>query len=246
MRTTKIEWTESTWNPTSGCTKVSLGCQNCYAERMAKRLQAMGNPKYQEGFDLTLHPDVLSLPYSWKTPRIVFVNSMSDLFHEQMPLEYIQQVFHVMNENPHHTFQVLTKRAEIAREYSKRLTWSENIWMGVSVENQDYISRIDHLKHTEAQVKFLSFEPLLGEISLLDLSNIAWVIVGGESGPSARSMKKEWVTKIKNVCTSQQIPFFFKQWGGVNKKKSGRLLDGKTWDEMPKTRQFTKASRIAA
>lgn len=246
MRTTKIEWTESTWNPTSGCTKVSLGCQNCYAERMAKRLQAMGNPKYQKGFDLTLHPDVLSLPYSWKMPRIVFVNSMSDLFHDQMPLEYIQQVFHVMNENPHHTFQVLTKRAEIAREYSKHLTWSENIWMGVSVENQDCISRIDHLKHTGAHVKFLSFEPLLGEIDHLDLSNIAWVIVGGESGPGARIMKKEWVMKIKNVCTRQQIPFFFKQWGGVNKKKNGRLLDGKTWDEMPKTGQFTKASRIAA
>lgn len=244
MRTTKIEWTESTWNPTSGCTKVSLGCQNCYAERMAKRLQAMGNEKYQHGFELTLHPDVLSLPYSWKTPRMVFVNSMSDLFHEQMPLEYIQQVFQVMNDNRKHTFQVLTKRAEIVREYSEYLTWTENIWMGVSVEAQEYIERIEHLRETGASMKFLSIEPLLGEISAMDLSGIAWVIVGGESGPGARPMKKEWVIKIKEACISQDVSFFFKQWGGVNKKKAGRLLEGRTWDEMPTIRQIQRDNRI--
>jgi protein gp37 len=244
MRTTKIEWTESTWNPTSGCTKVSLGCQHCYAERMAKRLQAMGNEKYQNGFELTLHPDVLPLPYSWKTSRMVFVNSMSDLFHEQMPLDYIQKVFQVMRDNPKHTFQVLTKRAEIVREYSKYLTWSENIWMGVSIETQEYIARIEHLKDTGAHIKFLSLEPLLGEITDMDLSGIAWVIVGGESGPGARPMRKEWVLKIKEACVNQDVSFFFKQWGGVNKKKAGRLLEGKTWDEMPKPRLSKRDARV--
>jgi protein gp37 len=233
MKPSKIEWTEATWNPTSGCTKISSGCKNCYAERMSKRLQAMGVEKYKDGFLLRMHPDVLDEPYSWRNPRTVFVNSMSDLFHENMPLEYIQKVFRVMNENPIHTFQVLTKRAEILYEYSKYLQWSKNIWMGVTVENQENAVRIDKLRETNAIVKFLSIEPLIGRIEKLNLANIDWVIVGGESGPGAREMKKDWVIEIKQQCQDQGTHFFFKQWGGVNKKKAGRLLEGQTWDEMP-------------
>ncbi|MBD3234349.1 MAG: DUF5131 family protein [candidate division Zixibacteria bacterium] len=234
MSTTKIEWTESTWNPTSGCDKISSGCRHCYAERMALRLKAMGNDKYKNGFELTLHPDVLDDPYSWKKPRTIFVNSMSDLFHEEIPFEYIKQVFKVMNDNPRHTFQVLTKRSGVLRKYSKRLNWSKNIWVGVTVEDDKYTRRVDDLRKTGACVKFLSLEPLLGDIDNLNLQWIDWAIVGGESGPGARPMYREWVINIKNQCLIQGVPFFFKQWGGTNKKKSGRMLDGITWDEMPR------------
>jgi len=230
-----IEWTESTWNPVTGCTKISAGCLNCYAERMAKRLQAMGQERYENGFKLTLHPKVLYEPYNWRKPRIVFVNSMSDLFHEEIPLEFIQDVFTVMNGNRQHTFQVLTKRSERLRELSARLDWSENIWMGVTIESNDYVSRADDLRLVDAAVKFLSLEPLLGPVPDLELTGIDWLIVGGESGPGARPMRKEWVLDIKKRCEiDYQIPFFFKQWGGVNKKKTGRILQGKTWDNYPK------------
>ena len=238
MAETKIEWTEVTWNPTSGCTKISSGCKNCYAERMSKRLQAMGVEKYKDGFKLRIHPDVLDEPYSWRKPRTVFVNSMSDLFHEKMPLEFIKRVFKVMNENPMHTFQVLTKRAEILLKYSNELVWTKNLWMGVTVENQDNISRVDFLRNVNANVKFISIEPLIGEIKNLNLENIDWVIVGGESGPGARPIKEKWVVSLKEQCLNQNTHFFFKQWGGVNKKKNGRMLDGQTWDEMPLKEEF--------
>jgi len=233
MRTTKIEWTESTWNPTTGCTKFSEGCKNCYAERMAKRLQSMGIEKYQNGFKLSLHPEVLKEPYTWRNPRTVFVDSMSDLFHEEMPLPFIEHVFQVMNENLRHTFQVLTKRSDILLKYSECLKWSKNIWIGVTVESQNHINRIEQLVQTLAHVKFISLEPLLGPINDLPLQDIDWVIVGGESGPKSRPMSEEWVLKIKEQCHQNNIPFFFKQWGGVNKKKAGRILNGKVWDEMP-------------
>ena len=238
MRTTKIEWTETTWNPTTGCTKISSGCKNCYAERMSLRLQAMGVKKYNDGFNLKIHPEVLEEPYSWRKPRTVFVNSMSDLFHENMPLDFIQKVFKVMNDNPMHTFQVLTKRADILSKYSSDLVWSKNIWMGVTVENQENVSRVDFLRNVNANVKFISIEPLIGEIRALNLENIDWVIVGGESGPGARPIKEKWVVSLKEQCLNQNTHFFFKQWGGVNKKKNGRLLDGQTWDEMPVREEF--------
>ena len=234
MNKTKIEWADSTWNPTTGCTKISAGCKNCYAEKMAIRLKAMGQQKYKNGFKLTLHPEILEKPYSWKKSRTVFVNSMSDLFHEDIPPEFIKKVFKVMNDNRNHIFQVLTKRADILLEYNKKLEWSPNIWMGVTVENQDNVSRIDHLRETDAAIKFLSIEPLIGEINAIHLNNIDWVIVGGESGIGARLMKKDWVIPIKKCCLKKNIPFFFKQWGGVNKKKTGRLLEGKTYDASPK------------
>ena len=228
-----IEWTESTWNPVTGCTKVSPGCKHCYAERMAKRLQAMGQPNYANGFQLTLHDHVLQAPLKWKTPRIIFVNSMSDLFHEDVPLDFIQQVFTVMHQAHWHQFQILTKRSERLAELAARLRWSPNIWMGVSVETARYQYRIDHLRETPAHIKFLSLEPLLGPLPRLALQGIDWVIVGGESGPGARPMKKSWVIEIRDRCIATQTPFFFKQWGGVRKKKTGRELDGRTWDEMP-------------
>ena len=233
MKSTKIEWTETTWNPSTGCTKISAGCKNCYAERMSKRLHSMKMEKYRNCFELTLHPDVLNEPYSWKSPRTVFVNSMSDLFHEEVPFEYIEKVFKVMNENPRHTFQVLTKRSEIMLEYSKNLNWSKNIWLGVTIENQDNVQRLYDLQQTNAFVKFLSIEPLIGKVESVEFKNIDWVIVGGESGPNARPMEETWVQDIKLQCQSQNVPFFFKQWGGKNKKKTGRLLDGRTYDEMP-------------
>ncbi len=234
MATSSIEWTEMTWNPTTGCDKVSAGCKFCYAEVMSRRLHAMGLQKYKNNFDISLHEKALETPYSWKKPRVVFVNSMSDLFHPKVPFSFIQKVFTVMNECPTHTFQVLTKRANILADYSKELTWSSNIWMGVSVENEKVIDRIDLLSKTEAQVKFLSLEPLLGPLSNLKLDKIDWVIVGGESGYKARPIDKEWVTEIHEQCIEAKVPFFFKQWGGKNKKKSGRILDGKTYNEMPK------------
>jgi protein gp37 len=233
MAKTRIEWTEVTWNPTTGCTKISEGCRFCYAEIMSRRLKAMGQPKYKNGFELTLHPNTLTIPYTWKKPRIVFVNSMSDLFHKNIPLDYIRKVFRVMKDNRMHTFQVLTKRADILTQYNSLLDWPPNIWMGVTVENQKVIERIDYLRNTSAFIKFLSLEPLIGPIHNLNLYNIDWVIVGGESGPKARPMKKEWVLDIKDQCDKAGVKFFFKQWGGFNKKKSGRLLEGKTYNEMP-------------
>jgi protein gp37 len=231
---TTIEWTETTWNPVSGCTKISAGCLNCYAYRMAKRLQAIGQERYRNGFKITLHIEALQEPYRWKKPRIIFVNSMSDLFHEKIPVKFIQDVFKVMSSTPRHIFQILTKRSERLYELASLLKWSKNIWMGVTVENNNYVHRADDLRKVDAAVKFLSLEPLLGPLPNLKLNGIDWVIVGGESGPNARPMKKEWVLEIKKKCEVEyKIPFFFKQWGGVNKKKTGRILQGKTWDNYP-------------
>lgn len=228
-----IEWTKSTWNPVTGCTKISPGCKNCYAERIAKRLFAMGQANYVNGFKPTIHEHALKLPLKWKKPQTIFVNSMSDLFHKDVPEEFILKVFNVMNNAPWHTFQILTKRAERLAKVSDRLVWGKNIWMGVSVENADYIYRIDNLRKTKAKVKFISFEPLIDKIEMVNLQGVDWVIVGGESGPKARHMSPEWVTNLRDQCLVQKVPFFFKQWGGVNKKKAGRLLNGRTWDEMP-------------
>lgn len=228
-----IEWTESTWNPLTGCTKISPGCKNCYAERLAMRLQAMGQPNYVNGFKLTMHEHVLELPLRWKKPQTIFVNSMSDLFQEDVPIEFIQKTFDVMKRAYWHRFQILTKRSDRLLELSPELPWMPNIWMGVSVENQDYTFRIDHLRETGARIKFLSLEPLLGPLSHLNLEGINWVIVGGESGPGARPMLKSWVVDIHKRCQKAKAPFFFKQWGGRNKKKTGRELEGRTWDEMP-------------
>ncbi|MCL4694468.1 MAG: DUF5131 family protein [Candidatus Hydrogenedentes bacterium] len=229
-----IEWTESTWNPVTGCTKVSPGCKHCYAERMAKRLKAMGQTNYRNGFQVTLHPHMLELPLRWRKPQRIFVNSMSDLFHEKVPRDYIVQVFDVMRRADWHQFQVLTKRSERLRELASELDWPPNVWMGVSVENDKYVSRIDDLRHTGAQTKFLSLEPLLGPLPGLDLKGIHWVIVGGESGPGARPMDALWVVDIQRQCAKAKVPFFFKQWGGVNKKRTGRELNGQTYDEMPR------------
>jgi protein gp37 len=228
-----IEWTNATWNPTTGCSKISPGCKHCYAETMAKRLKAMGQSNYRNGFDLTLQPQMLSRPLEWKKSKMIFVNSMSDLFHKDVPLDYIQRVFRVMNTAREHKFQVLTKRAERLEELSPFLTWSENIWMGVSVENAKCKYRIDHLRRSNAMVKFLSLEPLLGPLACLDLRQIDWVIVGGESGCGARPVDPDWVRDIRDQCVSASVPFFFKQWGGVQKKKTGRILDGRTWDQFP-------------
>ncbi len=229
-----IEWTQSTWNPLTGCNKVSPGCANCYAERMAKRLHAMGVSQYSDNFKLTLHEKSLELPLSWKKPQIIFVNSMSDLFHKEVPKDFIKKVFNVMNRAHWHTFQVLTKRAERLEEVSPKVNWSKNIWMGVSVETERFTFRIDHLRRTQAFVKFLSLEPLLGPLPKLNLKGIDWAIVGGESGPGARPMDGSWVLEIKKQCQKSKVPFFFKQWGGVWKKRAGRLLQGRTWDQMPK------------
>ncbi len=228
-----IEWTESTWNPVTGCNKISPGCKNCYAERLAKRLKAMGQANYRNGFKLTLQPQMLELPLKWKRPQTIFVNSMSDLFHKDVPLDYIQQVFDVMNRAHWHRFQVLTKRADRLAELSSELEWSDNIWMGVSVESQKYVHRIDDLRATGAKIKFLSLEPLLSSLKNLDLRQIDWAIVGGESGYGFRPIKEEWVLEIREQCRLSNVPFFFKQWGGFNKKKTGRLLEGQTWDAMP-------------
>jgi protein gp37 len=228
-----IEWTETTWNPVTGCTKVSAGCKNCYAERMAMRLKAMGQRNYVNGFDVALHHHMLERPLSWKKPQLVFVNSMSDLFHPDVPDAFIHEVFQVMVKADHHLFQVLTKRAARLVALSPQLPWPPNIWMGVSVEDFKRCDRIDHLRGTGAQVKFLSLEPLLGAVPQLGLSGIDWVIVGGESGPGARPMRPKWVREIRDQCVAQRVKFFFKQWGGVNKKRAGRELDGRTWDEMP-------------
>ena len=229
----RIEWTEVTWNPVTGCTKVSQGCKHCYAERLSKRLRAMGNPRYKEGFAITLHDDLVTAPTRWRQPKLVFVNSMSDLFHGHVPLSFIQRVFDTMSECPHHTFQILTKRAARLAEVAKSLPWPRNVWIGVSVESSRVLGRIGHLQTVPAAVRFLSCEPLIGPLDPLPLKRIGWVIVGGESGPKARPVHGAWVRSIRRQCRKAKVPFFFKQWGGVQKHKAGRLLDGRIYDEMP-------------
>lgn len=250
MAQSNIEWTEMTWNPTTGCTKISAGCKFCYAEVMSKRLHAMRVDKYKDIFKLRIHPSELETPYHWKKPRIVFVNSMSDMFHKDVPLEFIQKVFKVMNDNPQHTFQVLTKRADLVAKYDKKLNWTKNIWLGTSVEDQRVVKRIDYLRKTGAKTKFLSLEPLIGALSNLNLTKIDWVIVGGESGAKARPVEKEWVVEIKKQCDKAKVPFFFKQWGKTKfnpditdptistdhpqHAKGGCSLNGKVYRNMPK------------
>ena len=229
-----IEWTESSWNPVTGCTKISAGCAHCYAERMAKRLHAMGQPNYRNGFEVTCHPDALELPLKWKKPQMIFVNSMSDLFHKAVPAEFIGEIFFTMNQARWHTFQILTKRADRLRQLAPHLKWTPNVWMGVTVENDRHVDRIDRLREVPAAVRFLSLEPLLGPLPELDLSHIDWVIVGGESGPGARPMDPDWVLDLRDQCLNAGVAFFFKQWGGVRKKKAGRLLEKRTWDQMPR------------
>ena len=234
MAQSSIEWTEMTWNPSTGCNKLSAGCKFCYAEVMTRRLKGMGQEKYANGFKLTIHPSTLEAPYTWKKPQLVFVNSMSDLFHKDIPLSFIKRVFKVMNETPQHTYQVLTKRGDILYKHHKELKWTSNIWMGVSVEDEKATKRIDFLRRTGAKTKFLSLEPLLGPLPNLNLKKIDWVIVGGESGAKARPVEAEWIHDIRNQCKSAKVAFFFKQWGGRNKKAAGRLLNGRTYNEMPK------------
>lgn len=228
-----IEWTDTTWNPVTGCTKLSHGCKFCYAERMSKRLQAMGVNKYRNGFSITTHASVLEEPLKWKKPRLVFVNSMSDLFHQSVPSDFILDVFKIMNQVPQHTFQILTKRPSRVVVLDSKLNWTPNIWLGTSIESERWLERLTQLKATSAQTRFLSLEPLLGPLPNLDLTNIDWVIVGGESGPGARPMQADWVRGIRDNCINQKIPFFFKQWGGVFKKRTGRTLDNKIWEQMP-------------
>jgi protein gp37 len=232
-----IEWTEMTWNPVTGCSKVSAGCKNCYAEKLAKRLKAIGVERYQNGFKVTLQPDLLDVPFHWREPRTVFVNSMSDLFHERVPLSYIKKIFDTMLRSPQHTFQILTKRSQRLREVSLELPWPANIWMGVSVENEQVLDRIADLNTVPAAVRFLSCEPLIGPLENLRLEGIHWVIVGGESGAGARLMKREWVLSIHRQCKAAGVPFFFKQWGGVRKDLTGRELHGRTYDDMPSVEQ---------
>lgn len=232
-QTSSIEWTDATWNPVTGCTKVSAGCKNCYALRMARRLHSMGQPRYKNNFRVTLHPDLVDAPLRWRTPRQVFVNSMSDLFHDRVPDAFIRQVFKTMADASWHTFQILTKRPERLLAMARELPWPENVWMGVSVENQRYVPRIHYLRRVPAAVRFLSVEPLIGPVPRLPVSGIDWVIVGGESGPRCRPMDPSWVRQIRDRCITYGVPFFFKQWGGTRKKNTGRQLDGRTWDEMP-------------
>ena len=240
MAKTKIEWTESTWNPVTGCTKISAGCKNCYAEIMARRLQSMGQEKYTNGFNLTLHPETLNEPYTLKKPRVIFVNSMSDLFHKDVPVQFIKDVFRVMKENPHHVFQVLTKRADLLLYYDREgyLEWTHNIWMGVTVEDNTATRRIDLLRQTGARIKFLSCEPLLTGLPGMNLQGIDWVIVGGESGRNPRPVQEEWILDIKDQCRRANVPFYFKQWGGINKKKNGKILRGKQYTAMPEINQI--------
>lgn len=234
MSNSKIEWTEATWNPVTGCSKITPGCDNCYAERMAKRLKAMGQKNYKNEFQVTCHPHMIEKPLLWKKPKMIFVCSMSDLFHENVPTSFIKSVFDTMNKSSHHTFQVLTKRPKRLYNLRNDLKWTKNIWVGVTVETIKYTHRIDHLRKIPAIIKFLSLEPLLGPMNKINLSGIDWVIVGGESGPGSREIKKEWVLNILSQCQKRDVPFFFKQWGGTNKKKNGRTLDGKIWSQTPK------------
>lgn len=233
---TGIEWTDQTWNPVTGCSKISPGCQNCYAEKFAKRLQSMGNPRYKNGFEVTLHQDKIDEPLTWRKPRFVFVNSMSDLFHKKVPINFIKRVFNVIEKSNNHIFQVLTKRARRLAKIAPELNWPENLWIGVSIENKDYVWRIGCLKQVPAATRFISVEPLIGPVGTLPLNDIEWVIVGGESGPDARPMKKAWVTNIRDQCINSNTPFFFKQWGGRTPKANGRTLEGKTWNEMPESK----------
>lgn len=230
-----IEWTESTWNPVTGCSKISPGCKHCYAERMAMRLQAMGVAAYRDGFAVTLQRHTLETPLQWRKPQVIFVNSMSDLFHDDVPDSYILEVFDVMRRAHWHRYQILTKRPERLLAMDAKLPWLPHIWMGVSVESDAYTWRADLLRRTGAHVKFLSLEPLLGPLPSLDLTDIDWAIVGGESGPGARPLKPQWALDLRDRCQRAGVAFFFKQWGGVNKKRAGRLLEGRTWDEMPST-----------
>ena len=243
-RYTKIQWTHSTWNPVTGCDKISAGCEHCYAERMARRLKGMGVTKYRRGFKVSLHPATLKEPLTWKKPRIVFVNSMSDMFHDDVPDSYIRRIFAVMKAAEQHTFQILTKRSKRLKRLAPDLDWAPNIWAGVTVENRDYRYRIKDLRATPASVKFLSVEPLLGPLGAVDFSGIDWVIVGGESGPGARPMKQEWVEQVQERCRQSGSAFFFKQWGGVNKKAAGRLLNGRIWDEMPEPVGYTEQGSL--
>ena len=236
MAESHIEWTDSNWNPVTGCTKVSDGCKNCYALRMSKRLKAMGQPNYRNGFTLTMHEHMIDVPLRWKRPQRIFVNSMSDLFHKDVPLEFIQRVFETMLRADWHQYQVLTKRADRLEELSEQLPWANQIWMGTSVENEKVRWRIDSLRNSGAKIKFLSLEPLIGPLRGLDLTGIDWVIVGGESGPGARPIDVAWALDLRDQCVEQGVAFFFKQWGGVQKSKSGRILDGRTWDEYPVVR----------
>ncbi len=238
-----IEWTETTWNPVTGCTKISSGCLNCYAQRMAKRLKAMGQHNYVNGFKVSLHPHMLEQPLHWKRPRVVFVNSMSDLFHEDIPESFIRDVFDVMRRAHWHRFQVLTKRADRLAKLAPRLEWPSNVWMGVTVENADYLDRIDSLRLVGADIRFLSLEPLLSAMPNMDLTGIDWVITGGESGPGSRPISPEWVRDIRDQCKRSCTAFFFKQWGGINKKKAGRTLDGKIHGEMPKFEQLAELGK---
>ena len=234
MAATKIEWTDATWNPVTGCHKISPGCKHCYAERMSKRLHAAGMPKYRNGFAVvTTHPDALDIPLRWRKPRAIFVNSMSDLFHDAVPDDFIRQVFAVMTQAHWHRYQVLTKRPERLLALNETLLWPPQVWLGVSVESDRYVGRIDLLRQTDAAVKFLSLEPLLGPLPSLNLDGIDWVIVGGESGPGARPMAREWAADIRDQCLAAGVPFHFKQWGGVFKKRNGRLLDGREWNDFP-------------
>jgi protein gp37 len=233
MSKSSIEWTEMTWNPTTGCDKLSAGCKFCYAETMTKRLKGMGQKKYSEGFKFRIHPETLLIPYTWRKPQIVFVNSMSDLFHKDVPLSYVQSVFKVMNDTPQHTYQVLTKRGDVLESYAPFLNFTANIWVGVSVEDIRVLDRIMHLQKVDAHIRFLSLEPLIGELPNINLEGIHWVIVGGESGFNARPMEKSWVEDIRIQCEKANVPFFFKQWGGKNKKAAGRILNGRTYDAMP-------------
>lgn len=247
MAQSKIEWTEMTWNPTTGCDKLSAGCKFCYAEVMSRRLKAMGVEKYKDDFKIRTHEDELGTPYTWKSSKVVFVNSMSDLFHKKVPLDFIQKVFKVMNENPQHVFQVLTKRADLLLQYDRQnyLKWTHNIWMGVSVEDSRVVDRVHFLRKTKAKTKFLSLEPLIGPLPKLNLKKIDWVIVGGESGRKPRPMNADWVLDIQEQCQKAEVAFFFKQWGGTNKKKAGRELDGRTWDEMPELPELYGRGRLA-
>jgi protein gp37 len=235
----KIEWTDSSWNPLTGCSKISPGCMHCYAERMAKRLKSMSQANYKNGFRLTTHPQLLFKPLEWKTPQIIFVNSMSDLFHKQVPDSFILEVINTIRLANWHVFQVLTKRSERLLEINNSIEWPCNLWMGVSVENEDYLYRIDHLRKTNAKIKFISIEPLLGSIPDLDVKGLDWVIVGGESGPGARPISENWVIDIRDKCVDNNVPFFFKQWGGVRKKTNGRILENRTWDQWPQYQPIT-------
>jgi len=234
MGRSTIEWTESTWNPVTGCTKISPGCMNCYAERLAKRLQAMGQQSYENGFRVSIHEHLLPLPLTWRKPQRIFVNSMSDIFHEDVPDEFVVRLFETMRQASWHTFQLLTKRTERMGSLHGMIHWPTNVWMGASVEARGYLWRLDHLRRSPADIKFASFEPLLESLGKIDLSFLDWVIVGGESGPGARPIETAWVTEIRDQCRESGVPFFFKQWGGTNKRRTGRLLDGRTWDEMPR------------